>query len=39
MYSDWDQEEEQVMLDIKDVFKKYKFNIKTKQGYDYDFKK
>ena len=36
---DWDQEEEQVMLDIKDVFKKYKFNIKIKQGYDYDFKK
>jgi len=35
---DWDDEEEEVMVDIKNIFKKYKFNIKTKEGYDYDFK-
>ena len=35
---DWDKEEEQVMDDIKMVFSKYKLNIKTKQGYDYDFR-
>tara|TARA_B110000003_G_scaffold212090_1_gene211071 strand:- start:262 stop:1530 length:1269 start_codon:yes stop_codon:yes gene_type:complete len=35
---DWDQEEEQLMNDIKSVFTKYKFNIKIKQGYDYDFR-
>jgi len=36
---DWDEKEEQLMEDIKNIFKKYKFNIKIKQGYDYDFKK
>jgi hypothetical protein len=35
---DWDKEEKQVMDDIKMVFSKYKLNIKTKQGYDYDFR-
>ena len=35
---DWDKEEEQVMDDIKMVFSTYKLNIKTKQGYDYDFR-
>jgi hypothetical protein len=35
---DWDEQEEQLMIDIKNVFKDYKFNIKTKQGYDYDFR-
>jgi len=35
---DWDKEEKELIGDIKNVFKKYKFNIKTKEGYDYDFK-
>jgi|TARA_R110000803_G_scaffold206770_1_gene274237 hypothetical protein len=35
---DWDDSEVQVIDDIKAVFSKYKLNIKTKQGYDYDFK-
>jgi hypothetical protein len=35
---DWDDEEEEVIDDIKEVFSKYKLNIKTKTGYDYDFK-
>ena len=35
---DWDKKEEQLIIDIKNVFEKYKFNIKTKQGYDYDFR-
>ena len=35
---DLDESETQVIEDIKDIFKKYKFNIKVKQGYDYDFK-
>ena len=35
---DWDEKEEQVMVQIKDIFKKYKFNIKIKQGNDYDFR-
>ena len=35
---DWDKEETHVLDDIKKVFKKYKFNIKTKQGNDYDFR-
>ena len=34
---DWDEEEEELIIDIKNVFKNYKFNIKTKQGYDYNF--
>ena len=32
------KKEEQLIIDIKNVFEKYKFNIKTKQGYDYDFR-
>jgi hypothetical protein len=35
---DWDKQEQDVMVGIKDIFKKYKFNIKTKEGYDYDFR-
>ena len=36
---DWDEEgTDELMEDIKDIFKKYKFNIKVKQGYDYDFR-
>ena len=35
---DWDDEEEEVIDNIKEVFSKYKLNIKTKTGYDYDFK-
>ena len=31
-------ETEEVIEDIKEVFSKYKLNIKTKTGYDYDFK-
>ena len=34
---DWDEKESDLMDQIKLVFKKYKFNIKIKQGYDYDF--
>jgi len=35
---DWDEEETRVIEDIENIFKKYKLNIKIKQGYDYDFK-
>tara|TARA_Y100000592_G_scaffold49523_1_gene78424 strand:- start:2088 stop:3356 length:1269 start_codon:yes stop_codon:yes gene_type:complete len=35
---DWDQKEQELMEDIKNIFKNYKFNIKIKQGYDYDFR-
>jgi len=35
---DWDKQEQDVMVGIKDIFKKYKFNIKIKEGYDYDFR-
>ena len=35
---DWDEEETNELEDIKNIFKKYKFNIKVKQGYDYDFR-
>ena len=35
---DWDEEETKIIGDIENIFKKYKLNIKTKQGYDYDFK-
>ena len=34
---DWDKNESELMDQIKLIFKKYKFNIKIKQGYDYDF--
>lgn len=35
---DWDKKETNLIVDIKKIFKKYNLNIKTKQGYDYDFK-
>jgi len=35
---DVDEEEEEVIDKIKDVFQKYELNLKMKQGYDYDFK-
>ena len=35
---DYDDNESYVIDDIKEVFSKYKLNIKTKTGYDYDFK-
>jgi hypothetical protein len=35
---DWDESEIELIEDIKNIFSKYKLNIKTKQGYDYDFK-
>ena len=35
---DWNEEETNELEDIKNIFKKYKFNIKVKQGYDYDFR-
>ena len=35
---DYDENEDELMEDIKNIFNKYKFNIKSKQGYDYDFR-
>lgn len=35
---DWDEEEIDVIDGIKAIFVTHKFNIKTKQGYDYDFR-
>ena len=35
---DVDEKEEKILEDIKNIFKKYEFNIKIKQGYDYDFR-
>ena len=35
---DFSEDEKEIMDDIQDVFNKYKFNIKIKQGYDYDFR-
>ena len=35
---DWDEEEKDVIDGIKAIFVTHKFNIKTKQGYDYDFR-
>ena len=35
---DVDEEEEEVIDKIKDVFQKYELNLKMKQGYDYDFR-
>ena len=32
------KEELKTIKEIEQVFKKYKFNIKIKQGYDYDFR-
>jgi hypothetical protein len=36
---DWDENEQNEMLEIQNIFKKYKLNIKEKTGYDYDFGK
>ena len=36
---DWDEKEQNEMLEIQNIFKKYKLNIKEKTGYDYDFRK
>ena len=35
---DLSEEDESIRKEIDIIFKKYKLNIKTKQGYDYDFK-
>lgn len=35
---DIDESEEKVLEDVENVFKKYKLNIKNKEGYDYDFR-
>ena len=34
---DVDEGEEKVIEDIREVFKKYKLNIKEVEGYDYNF--
>ena len=36
---DWDEQEQNEMLEIQNIFKKYKLNTKEKTGYDYDFGK
>jgi len=36
---DWDENEQNEMLEIQNIFKKYKLNTKEKTGYDYDFGK
>jgi hypothetical protein len=35
---DWDENEQNEMLEIQNIFKKYKLNTKEKTGYDYDFR-
>ena len=35
---DLSKDEEYLKETIKGIFDKYQFNIKTKQGYNYDFK-
>lgn len=35
---DYDEEEEETINLIKNIFEKYNFNIKIKEGYNYDFK-
>ena len=35
---DWSEKEANLMEEVGQIFKKYNLNIKTKQGYDYDFK-
>jgi hypothetical protein len=35
---DLSEEDENIREEVEVIFKKYKLNIKTKQGYDYDFK-
>ena len=34
---DWDEEETELMDEIRDIFTKYKLNIKEIEGYDYNF--
>lgn len=34
---DWDDQERDVLIQIKDIFKKHKLNIKIKHGSSYDF--
>ena len=34
---DWDEEEIELLGKIRDIFKKYKLNIKEIEGYDYNF--
>ena len=34
---DFDENEHELLEDIRDIFKKYNLNIKEKQGYDYSF--
>ena len=34
---DVDEKEIKIINEVKEVFNKYKFNIKSKQGYDYQF--
>ena len=35
---DWDEDEVEELEMVKEVFKKYKLNIKEKEGYDYNFR-
>ena len=35
---DVDEKELEVVEEVKEIFNKYKFNIKEKTGYDYDFR-
>jgi len=35
---DLSEEDEMIKKEIDAIFKKYKLNTKTKEGYDYDFK-
>jgi len=35
---DWNENEQNEMLEIQNIFKKYKLNTKEKTGYDYDFR-
>ena len=37
-YSDTWEESEMTQKEIDEIFRKYKLNIKAKEGYDYDFK-
>jgi hypothetical protein len=34
---DWDEGETELLEKIRDIFKKYKLNIKEIEGYDYNF--
>jgi hypothetical protein len=34
---DFQEGEEEVLIEIRKIFKKYKLNIKEKEGYDYNF--